>query len=582
MASSSHTFRRRGDAPRETHTAPHKEPPFAKALQKSFVRFEICPPSAPLDELVGGEVTKAMQAQLDELAKIGEEVIAAKTQLDAPSIKPRVEGALRAFDMYRGLRQKVERDYNMQHPSNASLKIHEIITQFKLLDGPVKAFCAAELPGGFIFTINHHMKTVQRAEKFDWAASSYYPEDRTGDAATILDDRYGLLAGTRDHWLLDMPRETKEAPETPADVPEGKGEVKGEVKARKPIHNNGDLTKLDNILDLAVRVLRRFDDGATLYTSDAGIDVTSDYNRQEELTSTINLGQTLTGIMSLAPGGAFVTKTYTVARPFTASLLAAVAGMFGKTYVCKPKTSRAANSEIYVVGLSYKGGEYKTQSAMADVLSQCTSKKLATDFPPFIAGDALVPTLAALVRAMRDIHGQQVRTLGEVVRAAKTGISSAMHKQLGRLAHEYQAEWLRENFLARIETKDHLPCRHGTPAKGGGLDAEVERDVSDLYTLRSLYEHAQSYDDERGQLLECLAYLDAALASVMPKETVDGVKFDMRTILWSITDEDVAFAALRELGAKRTHTRAYKPAEGPKGYTTILTKLAGLLTGIDK
>lgn len=80
-------------------------------------------------------------------------------------------------------------------------------------------------------------------------------------------------------------------------------------------------------------VRARYETGATLYTSDAGIDASSDYNRQEEITARINYGQIICGILSLAKGGHLVTKQYTFLTLFSRSLIALLAALFDELYV---------------------------------------------------------------------------------------------------------------------------------------------------------------------------------------------------------------------------------------------------------
>ena len=115
--------------------------------------------------------------------------------------------------------------------------------------------------------------------------------------------------------------------------------------------NNGDVTSIDNQKEFYNRCGSTVD----LYTSDLGFDVSSDYNKQEELHAHANLGQIITGLLVLKKGGSLLTKQYTYFEPFTVSLMGALTLLFEHVYICKPMFSKPANSETYIVCKNYYG-----------------------------------------------------------------------------------------------------------------------------------------------------------------------------------------------------------------------------------
>jgi hypothetical protein len=210
-----------------------------------------------------------------------------------------------SLDMYAKLRTLVQKTYNMEHATNAALKMYEMINQLELLMigntclPVVNLFCNAELPGAFIIAINHFMRTKCVSSDFDWIASSYLPEAamQAGDS-TILEDKYKIYEKNRLHWLMGP---------APNAMPEGEPPISGDVTDPLVINALGNATHQRFALN----------DGATLYTSDVGIDIASeDLNRQEELTAFINFGQILSGLLALAQGGTLITKQYTFFTPF--------------------------------------------------------------------------------------------------------------------------------------------------------------------------------------------------------------------------------------------------------------------------
>jgi 23S rRNA U2552 (ribose-2'-O)-methylase RlmE/FtsJ len=228
----------------------------------------------------------------------------------------------KSMDAYFGLKSVIKKKYNGQAVSNAWLKMYEMLTHYtKSGDLKIKSkltmFGNAELPGAFLSATNHFLADHFPKTKFKWLACSYLGED-----PTKLGDTYGIYKHNRDNWLM------------------GPDLV-------------GDLTKIDDIKAIAKKV--NIAGGVDLYTSDAGIDVEGDYAGQEKKTLSLNYGQILSGLSVLNIGGCMITKQYTYMSKFNQTLINYLSTIFKSFYICKPLTSRPANSEIYLVGCGFKG-----------------------------------------------------------------------------------------------------------------------------------------------------------------------------------------------------------------------------------
>jgi hypothetical protein len=351
--------------------------------------------------------------------------------------------------MYARLRNVVQRNYNMEHATNAALKMYEMIHQLALLstsDGKclpaVNVFCNAELPGAFIIAINHYMKTKCVSSEFDWIASSYLPEaaQQAGNV-TILEDRYKIYEKNRYHWLMGP---------APNAMPDGEPPITGDVTDPAVVNTLGNVAH------------QRFaeNDGADLYTSDVGIEIANENaNRQEELSAFINLGQVLSGVLSLAIGGSLVTKQFTFVTPFSRSLIAIVASLFEETYITKPKTSRPTNSEIYLVGKGFKGISEELSTAL---LERCeayrTLDKLPTTWGSLIKPEILAQVDADILAAAQEVHGeQQVSFLNEISEAYRLFNDLTEIKQIvTKYEAQAQKTWLNENPISVISKDENL------------------------------------------------------------------------------------------------------------------------------
>ena len=277
--------------------------------------------------------------------------------------------------------------------TNASLKIHEMVIRFSLLAGTKKLFCNAELPGAFLAIIYRDLRG-----KCEWYASSYLPggisrESKTVEGASqdnnwYLDDVYGLYKKYPTHWLMGY-------------------------------ECDGDVTNNDTILYHASKV------SCDLYTSDIGIDVSSDYNSQEDSTIRLNYGQIIGGLFTLRDGGKLVTKQYTFSNPKNRSIMTVCSYLFEEFYVVKPLTSRPFNSETYLVGKGF------IKSRLTDEVK----KNLLDRVYYGIQNDD------QMYEATKKIHlDQQVKFLNEIVTIEK------MIKQ------DY-------NFTKRLQSFNEAKCR---------------------------------------------------------------------------------------------------------------------------
>lgn len=297
------------------------------------------------NELIQLEKVREVIVEEDEYFIIKQELNSAKSNLDKLDPKTYLRNFLALDAFGSSFKKMISNTYNLTITTNASLKMFEMLSQFPLIDCkfPVKVFCNAELPGAFIVAINHYIRSKFPDCDFDWVASSYLPTEINAKNSTILEDKYNIYSKNREKWLM--------GPKPNA--------------ITSDLYTNGDVTSKENIKILSSSAKEKLGD-IHLYTSDAGIDVSEDYNNQEEMTMLLNFGQCLCGLLSICVGGSLVTKQYTFFHPFNRSLILLMSSLFDEFYITKPATSRPANSEIYLVGLSFRGISEDLSSKLLD------------------------------------------------------------------------------------------------------------------------------------------------------------------------------------------------------------------------
>ncbi|XP_038164593.1 cap-specific mRNA (nucleoside-2'-O-)-methyltransferase 2 [Cyprinodon tularosa] len=246
---------------------------------------------------------------------------------------------------------------NAEICTQAWCKFYEILGSFDLLpeealqNGELNSVHLCEAPGAFITALNHYMKTNESTRYCDWGwvANTLNPyHEANGGSTTIADDR--LIANTLPWWFFGS-------------------------------DNTGDIMLQKHLLDLQVFVsnMRRVD----LVTADGSFDCQENPDEQEALVASLHYCEATAALLLLGPGGSFVLKMFTLYEHSSVCLLYLLNCCFHSVSVFKPATSKAGNSEVYVVCLNYDGKE-----AVRPLLS-----KLIRNYGPNMANrEALFPS----------------------------------------------------------------------------------------------------------------------------------------------------------------------------------------------
>lgn len=336
------------------------------------------------------------------------------------------------IDPFRSQKNIVGKLGNTTNVSNAWLKAYELVSHYQLIpkrlpqESEFLHFDNAAFPGSFILACHHYAKTLCQIQNYGWRASSLIVKNNEDKAP--LEDKYKLWANYQNHWLM-------------SDT------------------NNGDVLVEKNQIDFAEKLKR----GVDLYTSDLGFDVSSDYANQELLHSIANIGQIISGLLTLKTGGHFVTKQYTIFEPISISIIYAIASFFEEFYIAKPVTSRAANSEIYLVGKGFNGLATKDHSyvrGMFKIIDIFQKEKIykplfhikhcPTKFVEYIIKE-VIPQLANKQIKQIDSQINTIRRIQE----GKTTVKN----YLLELEDELE-KWFYDNPIERIKPAFELKMKH--------------------------------------------------------------------------------------------------------------------------
>ena len=262
------------------------------------------------------------------------------------------------MDPLFGMGAIVAKRYGNPHTTNAGLKMMELMTLYDLIKDTtdtksintikaLKSYSARKkraqfmlfengaLPGSGIIIAYYYVFTqmpISFRSKYYWMASSYISDvtQNTFKGVGTLGDKYGLLKNYPSHWLFKAP----------------------DNKGNKSDYN-GDMTDMV-VVEEAVRRLRQAG-GVDMYMSDGAIHVSkSQYNKQEIVNIKLFIGEAYVALASMNKGSNMVIKIFTIFEDHTIALIVALAERFNKFYISKPRSSKADNSELYLVGIGYK------------------------------------------------------------------------------------------------------------------------------------------------------------------------------------------------------------------------------------
>lgn len=321
-----------------------------------------------------------------------------------------------AFDQYGPLKETLT-GMGVKYATNAFSKAWEIFYNFlHPKSGSVKLFANAELPGAFLAAFTYYMETVHPTTRYTWRASSLAPNSEGRDP-TALGDTYGICESNRERWTMNST-------------------------------NNGDMTISSNILDLETRFGPSSPFGGfDIYTHDAGMDVTSNFNDQETINLKLHLGCALSGFLLMKPGATFIAKQYTYFETASTDLISLYSTLFKEFYLYKPYTSRPYNSEIYLVGIDFLG--------ITDSIKNRLFELLEKGFKPT---DKLFSysTPRELSIFAKKVFGRQIRylqkNLDEYYKYTPKEIADYHQKE----SNEKIRKWLKEFPIQKLESEDQI------------------------------------------------------------------------------------------------------------------------------
>ena len=218
------------------------------------------------------------------------------------------------------------------HPELATqawCKFYELLSYGNVVPSNAKnTLCSVHLceaPGGFICALNHYLRSSRQSGfSHTWVGNTLNPyyEGNALDSC-IVDDR--LISRTLRSWCF------------------GKD-------------NTGDIFDSEFISSLQSKCHKTFHKRPIyLVTADGSLNCQDVPSEQEAIVAPLHFMELLCALTVLSPHGNLVIKMFTLFEAHSVMFMYILCCLFTKVAVMKPATSKAGNSEVYVVAQNYCG-----------------------------------------------------------------------------------------------------------------------------------------------------------------------------------------------------------------------------------
>ena len=204
----------------------------------------------------------------------------------------------------------------------------------------------------------------------------------------------------------------------------------------------------------------RFGNKMDIVTADGGFDFSVDYNSQEYLAGRLIFCEILSALVALKPGGTFICKFFDIINKLTVDFLYILQCKFKYIYIYKPKTSRLANSEKYIVCVNYTGeltsNELEQLFSVVDIFTTLSSGDSIIENSKYTFLDGILTNVPAnftkfISTISESIIDKQVEniktTLGIIQKHRKGGLTCTTIDTIIQKQRIDALRWCRENNM---------------------------------------------------------------------------------------------------------------------------------------
>ena len=197
--------------------------------------------------------------------------------------------------------------------SRSFFKMIELLNELNIIHelpkSNLNSFHLAEGPGGFIEALSYLRNNI---------SDNYH-------GMTLIDDNNRNIPGWKKSYSY-LNKNTN-------------------INIEYGMDGTGNIMNPDNLL----YCYNKFKNTMDLVTADGGFDFSINFNKQEIMCTKLIYAEIANAIAIQKKGGTFILKIFDIFSKGTVDAIFLLCGLYDSVYITKPKTSRTANSEKYIV-----------------------------------------------------------------------------------------------------------------------------------------------------------------------------------------------------------------------------------------
>lgn len=228
--------------------------------------------------------------------------------------------------------------------------------------------------------------------------------------------------------------------------------------------DTGDLYNLTNIKYFAT--LFNYNK-ADIVTGDGGFDFSDDYSNQEILAFRLIFCEAVTGLSILKYNGNMVLKLFDLFHQSSIDLIYILAHYFDKIHIVKPFTSRAANSEKYIVCKKFKGINQDELNQLYNIVEELSIISKQNKYVNRIISNDIPDEFIQLIRASNIYFiSKQIKSLIKGISYVKEKLNNDDINEIKKQQTVYSLSWCKKydfpinnrcRFLKDTNTYNYIP-----------------------------------------------------------------------------------------------------------------------------
>ena len=197
-----------------------------------------------------------------------------------------------------------------------------------------------------------------------------------------------------------------------------------------------------NVVDIYCKIVNERG-GAHIVTADGGFDYSIDFNQQERLSYHLIFAEIVTALLVQRCGGHFVCKVFDIFDMFSLKCLYLLTFFYKSVEIVKPKTSRPANSEKYIVCKGFVGVGDDERNVLRNCLKEFEKVGENLSIKSFdLVGLNMSDEFISEIRRYNEVYCKgQVKCIDHTLEIINTNLTHTVYNEVLEHQVELAVKW---------------------------------------------------------------------------------------------------------------------------------------------